>query len=93
MSAGFYCKTSLTTLVKCHVREVLNLIRVFVAIIGIDKSEACNVCSCICNVTNPNICKCDKLHCSVQMHVIHETNIFLACDRIQPLTIFLLLGY
>ena len=45
MSAGLYCKTSLTTLVKCHFREVLNLIRVFVAIIRIDKFEMCDVCS------------------------------------------------
>ena len=52
----YYCKTSLTALVKCHVREVLNLIRVFVGIIIIDNSETCDVCSCICNVTNPNTC-------------------------------------
>ena len=74
-------------------REVLNLIRVFVAIIRIDKTETCDVCSCICNVTNPNTCKCDKLHDSVQMQVINETNIFLACDGIHTLTNVLLLGY
>ena len=47
----------------------------------------------ICNVTNPSTCTCDKFHDSVQMHVIYETNLFLACDRIHALTNFLLLGY
>ena len=64
-----------------------NLIRVFVAIIRIDKTENCYECSCICNVSNPNTCKCDKLH------VINETNVFLPRDRIHALTNVLLLGY
>ena len=72
---------------------MLNLIRVSVAIIRIDKTETCDACSCICNVTNPHTCTCDELRDSVQMHVIYETNIFLTCDRIHALTIFLLLGY